>query len=317
MVEVTSRLPAILTPKLLSTIYHLSVPAPGSSPETLFTRFYGDTDSILTQSLYDLTVHQVFVPLSQIPSEIWPKDFLCLLPDPATNDFLIQALALVLLLDQVPQLIFKRHDTRWAYGFFGPLACRLAQQLDGLPPLLRANNVDRWLGLGLGLSWEDAMLRCSLHLLPFVHAEDLAAQTRAQTLSETTRKAVEAHFHLHDPSRHDPRADISHPASLPRLVAGPIPPVYYTGKGYEVFFFFDCQVNRAHVGVLEKFGRYPWRNAPLGRDSTGSEMEYLEEIGDFARMEERVAGEIREDVRRWIWRPLKGWKDIEAECQGY
>ncbi|KAK6433663.1 hypothetical protein LTR95_010152 [Oleoguttula sp. CCFEE 5521] len=313
MVEVTTRLRAILTPKLLSSIYHLSVPVPGSTAKTLFTRFYGDTDTALTQSLYDLTFHQVFVPLSYIPSEAWPKDLLSLLPNPATEDFLVQALALLLLLDQVPRLILKRHDTRWAYGFFGPLALRLSQQLDELPSHLRADGIDRWLALESGLSWADAMLRCSLHLLPFVHAEDPATQTRAQVINEATRQAVEAHFHLIDPSRLDPRADVSHPTSLPRLVAGPIPPPYYTGKRYDVFFFFDCQINKAHVGVLKKFERYPWRNAPLGRDNTRSEVEYLEDIGDFARMDDRVAGEIGEDVRRGVWRPLRGWEE-EAEC---
>ncbi|OQO13949.1 hypothetical protein B0A48_00824 [Cryoendolithus antarcticus] len=312
MVEVASRLRAILTPKLLSSIYHLSIPAPGSTPETLFARFYGDTDTTLTQSLYDLTFHKIFVPLSHIPSATWPSDLLSLLPNPAHEDFLIQALALVLLLDQVPRLILKCHDTRWAYGFFGPLACRLAQQLDGLPPHLRADDMERWLALGSGLSWADVMLRCSLHLLPFVHAEDSATQSRAQGLNEATRQSVESHFHLTDPSRHDPRADVSHPASLPRLVAGPIPPSYYVGKGYDVFFFFDYQIDRAHVGVLEKFGRFPWRNAPLGRDDTGEEVGYLESIGGFAQMDGRVTGEIREDVRKGIWRPLRGWVE-EAE----
>lgn len=36
---------------------------------------------------------------------------------------------------------------------------------------------------------------------------------------------------------------------------------------------------RAHFAVIERFGRYPHRNAVLGRDSTAEELEFLQQPG--------------------------------------
>ena len=36
---------------------------------------------------------------------------------------------------------------------------------------------------------------------------------------------------------------------------------------------------RLHLGIIERFGRFPHRNAILGRASTAAEIEYLESGG--------------------------------------
>ena len=36
---------------------------------------------------------------------------------------------------------------------------------------------------------------------------------------------------------------------------------------------------RRHKAIVERFGRYPHRNVVLGRDSTGEELEFLQQPG--------------------------------------
>ena len=302
----TRDLRAILTPDLLISIYNTALPAPGTTVERLFEIYFGDGfggDTIA--KLHALALHKVFVPLSHILPASYPSNLLSPLPNPASKDFPKQALGLLLLLDQVTRLILKRHNVRWTAGFFDPLALRLAQQLDELPPALHLTNVQRWMGIDAKLSWSDAMLRCSLFTLPFTHSEKPAVQARAQDLAEQQREAVESYHGRRDPSRDDGRARVDDAVALPRLVQGVVPPVYFAGGGFGDFFFFDCQITRAHASPLEEFGRYPWRNAMLGRIDTGKEAEFLLSIGNFARMEDEIRRDIRGDVVRSVWRPLE------------
>jgi uncharacterized protein (DUF924 family) len=46
---------------------------------------------------------------------------------------------------------------------------------------------------------------------------------------------------------------------------------------------------RAHETVIARFGRFPWRNAPLGRTSTREELAYLEAGGYAATLNETPA----------------------------
>lgn len=48
---------------------------------------------------------------------------------------------------------------------------------------------------------------------------------------------------------------------------------YFKDLGDEDFMYFE----KLHVEVLEKFGRYPYQNKELGRESTPEELEYLQE----------------------------------------
>jgi uncharacterized protein (DUF924 family) len=73
--------------------------------------------------------------------------------------------------------------------------------------------------------------------LPFRHAEDVAAQTRAVELA--VRDALTA------------------------------PPIYRD------FAIYSVDWARKHLDVIVRFGRFPHRNAALGRESTAGEREYL------------------------------------------
>ncbi|UHQ20636.1 DUF924 family protein [Lysobacter sp. KIS68-7] len=124
-----------------------------------------------------------------------------------------EALALLLLLDQIPRNIFR--DTAHAFAT-DPLARDFARQAV-------AAGHDKQV---------DAQLRIFFYL-PFEHSEDLDDQ--------------EFSLRLH--------------AELP----GPNP------DGWA----------RKHYEVIRKFGRFPHRNAALGRQSTPAEFAYLREGGGF------------------------------------
>jgi uncharacterized protein (DUF924 family) len=81
-------------------------------------------------------------------------------------------------------------------------------------------------------------IECNFLYMPFEHAEDAAMQTRAVALYEELL------------------ADVSAAAR----------PVYEEALKYAV----------EHREVIERFGRFPHRNAILGRESTREEREYLE-----------------------------------------
>ena len=76
--------------------------------------------------------------------------------------------------------------------------------------------------------------------MPFRHAEDLGAQRIAADLAQ----------------RHAVQAAATQPALLNSYVDG-------------------VEWARRHYDVIARFGRFPHRNATLGRDSTPDEAEYL------------------------------------------
>ncbi len=120
------------------------------------------------------------------------------------------ALALVILLDQLPRNMFR--GTRRAYAT-DPAALLL---------------VERAIERGFDTTVAPDMRR--FFYLPFMHAEDLSAQERSVVLNETVD------------------AD-------------------------------SLKWARHHRDVIARFGRFPHRNALLGRESTADEEAFLSEDG--------------------------------------
>jgi uncharacterized protein (DUF924 family) len=127
------------------------------------------------------------------------------------------ALALVLLLDQIPRNIFRGEPRTYATD-----------------PLARAVG-DRALARGFDAGFPPNWRK--FFYMPFHHSEDLADQRRAKALSESLPKEREP-----DPERGGLRR-YGHP----------------------------------YVEVIERFGRFPHRNAILGRASTPEEIAFMEQ----------------------------------------
>ena len=122
----------------------------------------------------------------------------------------LASLALVVTLDQFPRNMFRGTERAFASDFLALGAARktMAQGFDRL-----LSPVER-----------------SFAYLPFVHAEDLAAQRRSLAL-----------FHELDPE--------------------------------------DMRNAKRHYEIIARFGRFPHRNAILGRQSTAEEAEFLKQPG--------------------------------------
>jgi uncharacterized protein (DUF924 family) len=124
------------------------------------------------------------------------------------------ALALVLLLDQIPRNIFR--DTPRAYAT-DPAACAAA---------------DRALARGFDQMVPPVWRR--FFYMPFHHSENIDDQRRSQALFDTQPR---------DPDRRGSLRRYGHP----------------------------------YIEVIERFGRFPHRNAILGRESTPTELAFLAE----------------------------------------
>jgi uncharacterized protein (DUF924 family) len=129
------------------------------------------------------------------------------------------ALALVLLLDQIPRNIFR--DTPRAYA---------------TDPMARAA-ADRALAAGFDAAFPPVWRK--FFYMPLHHSEDLADQRRATTLAEALPDD-------RGPEDRDRRGGLRR-YGLP------------------------------YVDVIERFGRFPHRNAILGRPSTPEEIAFLKE----------------------------------------
>jgi uncharacterized protein (DUF924 family) len=129
------------------------------------------------------------------------------------------ALALLLLLDQIPRNIFR--DTPRAYT---------------TDPMAR-DAADRALALGFDMQVPPAWRL--FFYLPFHHSEEIADHRRARALSERL------------PGRPDRGA--------------------------------NRRYGRPYLDVIERFGRFPHRNAILGRPSTPEETAFLDEAARSAK----------------------------------
>ncbi len=128
------------------------------------------------------------------------------------------ALALLLLLDQIPRNIFRATPRAYATD----------------PAALAA--ADRALARGFDAAVPPAWRK--FFYMPFHHSEDLADQRRAGALAESLPRDRDDR----DPERGGLR-----------------------------------RYGRPYVEVIERFGRFPHRNAILGRVSTPEEIEFMEE----------------------------------------
>lgn len=228
-----------------------------------------------------------------------------LLPRADSGEFLTQSLGLHLLLDQGSRLLLKGCNIRYVYGFFDIVALKLASEFDTLPDALKPWSLQRW--LHGGYTWQDALPRCVYYNTAFCHAEDPEYHARGQQICEQHRVNAETASGRPDPTRTNIEARMTegHVDALIQLVtAEVIPPRYLLRERHEDFVYFDCQIVRVHKPAIDKFGRYPWRNAGLGRKSTVGEKVFLKSIGGFAKVDADVARQLSDDVANGEWQPL-------------
>lgn len=138
---------------------------------------------------------------------------------------------------------------------------------------------------------------------PFLHSEDLESQKIGLELAEETRAAVETHTGVKDPYRATRDALLKDDlVFLREVVKGP--PMEDGNISISAWAFWWSMIKDAHWPIIEHFGRYPYRNAILGRESTPEEKTWLDATGHFSEAPPDIAARVREDVRKGVITPL-------------
>ncbi|KPM38728.1 hypothetical protein AK830_g7837 [Neonectria ditissima] len=304
-------LKSLITPSLLMLLAEAELPY--SKTEFLNFTQVAETmsGSHFKEACEASTARAALVALSKLSPDgsIPPTlDLMAFLPPPPSPEFPQQCYGLQILLDQASRVLFDGIDGRWQSAYFGPLARQLAGQWYALPGPLRPDSWARWrddAGVSSFDYWVVAQLTWSA---PFLHTEDLDSQRIGLALAEETRAAVEAHAGVTDPYRSTRDELLKDDLFFLREVfKGPIKgnPLVKDGSiSLSNWAFWWCMIKDAHWPIIERFGRYPYRNGILGRESTAAEQKWLDDTGHLAEVSSEIAARVRDDVEKGKWTPL-------------
>lgn len=296
-------LDSLITPSLLTLIAEAQVP--WSKTERLdFAEVAANMPNKRFQEACKAsTARDALLALSKLsPDATIPPslDLMSFLPPPEALDFPQQCYGLQCLLDQASRVLFDGIGGRWQSAYFGPLARQLAGQWYALPETLRPDKWERWRDEA-GVSFDYWIVMQTLWSAPFLHAEDLDSQRIGVILAEETRKTVQTYSGERDPY-HEERETIlgNDKIFLQEVFKGPIDK-FGPRISLSEWAYWWCMIKDAHWPIIRRFGRYPYRNAILGRDSTEEEKKWLEATGHVAEAPPELAARIREDVEKGSW----------------
>lgn len=303
-------LDTIITPSLLEQLSHARIPWPRQEPisgDALMESYFGGEDDFTSRAAIAwpalLALSQAYGPSRSSPSTTVP-DVTRFLPDPASATFPAQALGLHVLLDQSPRVLLRGADARWT-SWFDAVVRRLYDFLRALPEPQRPWARARWQGAAAGAGAAAASFEYWFCVAwefnaSMAHQESRAHQAASAAAMGSLRGEVEAFSGRRDPGRDDAarRRDVY---AFPRLIEG-----VDLGRRWafhEAAFFF-IEVVEVHSPIIDRYGRYPYRNAIEGRDSSEEERDWLEKTHHFAEAAPDVARKVRQDVEAGRWTPL-------------
>ncbi|XWX00142.1 hypothetical protein V2A60_008161 [Cordyceps javanica] len=301
---------SLITPELLK--YIVEVKIPHSKTEALdftdVTKHMSGSD--FSEKLESTAARDALIAISQMapngqmpsPSEL---DFMSFLPPPQSPEFPTQCLGLQLLLDQASRELFGGVDGRWQSALFGPLARRLCGQWLALPSAHRPDTWSRWRDDAGVSSFDYWLVSRVMWIAPITHDETLESQRITLDLVEETRSLAEERFGVKDPYRATRDELLGDDlAFLREMTKGGPPRTADGGIDRATWIFWWCMILDAHWPIIERFGRYPYRNAILGRDSTEQEKRWLDDTSHIAEAPPDVAEAIRKDIEKGVWTPL-------------
>jgi uncharacterized protein (DUF924 family) len=254
--------------------------------------FLGVPDN--SHQMYDTLHHQALKPLSTFCPTI--PELIDYLPNPTDPQYAEHTLALILLIDQGPRALYKGIDIRYTYGYFDFTTQKLITTLisTGVFP----DATERW--MELGHSFEDALIRKMWLYVPLVHSEDLDNHHAVSLKTEEMRLEVEKHSGKRDPWRDTREEDAKDTTLFSKLIrAGP-------PRTSPDFFFWFFRVFDAHKTIIAEYGRYPYRNDALSRETTGREEEFLKLTENFgvAPLTLAEVQKLKEDTKAGVWEKL-------------
>ncbi|GJC85491.1 hypothetical protein ColLi_08329 [Colletotrichum liriopes] len=290
-------LASVLTPDFLASVTKARLPPNKGGKHDLSNvwNFLPDFESDGTRSAWWSALVAISkIPLSEVP------DMMSFLPSPTDASFPEQCLGLTLLVDQGPRLLCRGLDGRWTDTFFGVIARQLAHSWLALPAEQRPNAWARWKNAGASLEYwilVHFFLSC-----PFVHSEILDDQNVGLDLTEERRKVVEdlsGRTDLYRSKRTDVLSDVFAFSRVARA-GSPVGEDVTTQE----WVFWSCMLMDVHWPIIRRFGRYPYRNLILGRQSTEEELEWLKETEHFGEASAEVAVKVKEDIAADRWTSL-------------
>jgi uncharacterized protein (DUF924 family) len=225
-------------------------------------------------------------------------DLLQFLPPIADDNFPRQALGLQLLLDQMTRSLLRGVDIRWRCAYFDIISLKFAHTLDALPKEQKPWAWSRWKTFATLDFW---VLVRTWYICPFVHSDEASDQERALIFSEETRNIVEKETGTSDPYRAERDAILSdiYGVSL-MLKEGPPGP----GTTVQMYAYWICKLMDIHKPVVDKFGRFPYRNAYLGRQNTPEEDSWSIKRAGFSLSSEELKNRLKQDQDAGIWTSL-------------
>jgi uncharacterized protein (DUF924 family) len=300
LIDQTQDLSKILTPTLFSAIVQNRIPWPSDSPLNFAeVGQYTFSPSESVTSAFNALVFPALKALTLLPLQSIP-DLLTFLPPPSSPKFPSQAQGLQLLVDQGPRSFCSGVDERWVVNFFDPLSQTLARKFYALPLEQRPDTRERWVE-ELKCS-EDYWLNTQVFFTaPLVHSERHADHIFIAGRLEELRTHLETVSGKADPWRKEEemRRDLF---AFPKVIRLGAP------KGENVtaeeFMFWSWMLMDVHFCIVEKYGRYPYRNKGAGRESRSEEVEWVKKAEGFGEADEEAGKRIREDVESGVWTPF-------------
>lgn len=172
----------------------------------------------------------------------------------------LEWIQLLILFDQMPRNIFRGDESRVVFTVFDPIAQHIAQSatVAGVHrhPLVRYR-----IGHRLWFT------------MPFMHSEDPALHQKAVDLIQSMVDDVGDTAGLHQDARGGAGDHYQELVKSEAIMASNRDAAVKLCES-------QLQFEIRHKEIIDKFGRYPHRNGPIGRKMTTDEQEFLDEGGD-------------------------------------
>lgn len=296
---------SVITPSLLRQMWRARIPWPTThhiSGKELVTEFFSDDSRFTTAAK---VAWPALKALSHAYGPDTVPDMTGFLPSPEDPGFPEQAFGMHVLLDQAPRVLFKGIDGRWT-SWFDKIARKLYEYYYHLPERLRPWARGAW----AGSTFEYWVCAASEFNATMAHQESRGDQRLSALRTEQLRGAVECLSGHRDP--------FSHGSSPPLNEYSMVSIVTHVHLDQNWSFpraaFFSFMVDDAHRPIIDRYGRYPYRNAIEGRDSAADELEWIRNTNHFAEAEPDVAKRVRHDIAAGTWTPLgEGQGEESAE----
>ncbi|ROV97349.1 hypothetical protein VMCG_06887 [Cytospora schulzeri] len=286
---------SVITPSLLRQLHQARIPwartHPVTGKEIIFEFFSGNGDFVDVAK-------PAWLVLKAISEAYGPDnvpDMMPYLPDPRDPGFAEQAFGMHVMIDQVPRLLFQGIDQRWT-SWFDKVARKLYDHFYALDRDLWPWRRRRW----ADTSFEYWVCVATQFNATMVHQESVCYQEGSQAYVEGLRQLVEHYTGHNDPAGDGSTPEVDEYTMVEMIVNLDLD---HEWSFHEAAFFFFKLYN-AHQPIIDRFGRYPYRNAIEGRLSTDEELEWIEKVNHFAEATPEVARQVKEDIEAGRWTPL-------------